>query len=442
MENRIKVSAGLVMAGLLGMAAANWLGARPESAPVSKTEFASLGSSKASPGVMFATVALGGFRGIIADILWMRVSRLQDEGRFFELVQLADWITGLEPRYPEVWAYHAWNMAYNVSVMFPNPLDRWRWVENGVRLLRDEGIPANPREPQLYWELGWLYADKIGGPWDDAELFYKVALASEMTRLLGGGFPDYAAIRGNAAWREHLQEQGLIPDAMEEIDRTLGPFDWRLPATHAIYWAHRARGVSGYVAWCERLVYQELSEIVRNGSLRFDPARQVYLRGPSPDAAMVGIRQLMRHPPTRTPLVDAAVENFLRESVTYLEAYERHADAAQAWRLLSGRLAEDAKGVTLDAFLRNDVGERLQGVPAAGRSALVEGILIRGLAWQAAGDAACARALERVARLHWEVMRYAKVGPGAPPADWATLTAHARERAGKELPESLRLGRM
>ena len=57
----------------------------------------------ASPGVRFISVALGGFRGLLADALWVRAAGLQDEGRFYELVQLADWITELEPRHPEVW---------------------------------------------------------------------------------------------------------------------------------------------------------------------------------------------------------------------------------------------------------------------------------------------------------------------------------------------------
>ena len=40
------------------------------------------------PTVALTTIALGGFRGILADILWMRAGALQEEGRHFELVQL------------------------------------------------------------------------------------------------------------------------------------------------------------------------------------------------------------------------------------------------------------------------------------------------------------------------------------------------------------------
>src|SRR5262245_64587108 len=51
----------------------------------------------APPVLVFTTVALGGFRGLIANALWVRAMDLQDEGKFFEKVQLADWITKLQP---------------------------------------------------------------------------------------------------------------------------------------------------------------------------------------------------------------------------------------------------------------------------------------------------------------------------------------------------------
>src|SRR5437868_4875803 len=72
----------------------------------------------APPMLEFTTKALGGFRGLIANALWIRATELQDEGKFFEMVQLADWITKLEPHMAQVWAHQAWNMAYNISVKF------------------------------------------------------------------------------------------------------------------------------------------------------------------------------------------------------------------------------------------------------------------------------------------------------------------------------------
>src|SRR6266508_4159424 len=90
----------------------------------------------APPMLAFTTVALGGFRGLIANALWIRANDLQDEGKYFEMVQLADWITKLEPTFAQVWLVQSWNMAYNISVKFTDFADRWRWVQRGIELLR------------------------------------------------------------------------------------------------------------------------------------------------------------------------------------------------------------------------------------------------------------------------------------------------------------------
>src|SRR6059036_4004350 len=67
----------------------------------------------APPVLAFTTVALGGFRGLIANALWIRANDLQNDGKYFEMVQLADWITKLEPTFAQVsivqaWTIHAW----------------------------------------------------------------------------------------------------------------------------------------------------------------------------------------------------------------------------------------------------------------------------------------------------------------------------------------------
>src|SRR6185437_8054050 len=59
----------------------------------------------APPVLAFTTKALGGFRGLISNALWIRASELQEDGKYFEMVQLADWITKLEPNLPSVWIH-------------------------------------------------------------------------------------------------------------------------------------------------------------------------------------------------------------------------------------------------------------------------------------------------------------------------------------------------
>ena len=140
----------------------------------------------APPSLAFATVAMGAFRGLVVDILWMRADKLKEEGQFFDARQLAEWITTLQPRFGAVWAFHAWNMAYNISVAIPasQPDERFRWVRNGYELLRDKGIPLNPKCIQLYHELARIFQHKLGGVSDDAHKYYKLRLAEMLGPLL------------------------------------------------------------------------------------------------------------------------------------------------------------------------------------------------------------------------------------------------------------------
>src|SRR3974390_2872127 len=81
----------------------------------------------APPVLALTTVALGGFRGLISNALWIRANQLQEDDKFFEMAQLADWITKLEPHFTQVWLMQSWNMAFNISVKFKDKEDRWRW---------------------------------------------------------------------------------------------------------------------------------------------------------------------------------------------------------------------------------------------------------------------------------------------------------------------------
>jgi hypothetical protein len=137
------------------------------------------------PHVAVVTAALGTFRGLAVDALWARADHLQSEGEYFEAQTLSQWITALQPRFQKVWAFQAWNLAYNISVATQVPAERWGWVQRGIGLLRDQGIPLNPRSPQLQMELGWIFHNKIAGKGDKEHWYYKACLAREMQEFLG-----------------------------------------------------------------------------------------------------------------------------------------------------------------------------------------------------------------------------------------------------------------
>ncbi len=204
----------------------------------------------APPSLAFATVAMGAFRGLVVDILWMRADKLKEQGQFFDARQLAEWITILQPRFASVWEFHAWNMAYNISVAIPatKPEQRWQWVKNGYELLRDDGIRLNPKSITLYRELGRIFQHKIGGVSDDAHKYYKLQLALAMEPLLGPADNPYfdALAEAPVGWREINKDPNaaLLIEALKSADDAFSKDD---------------EFVSNYLS-------------LRQNSLRFNPA--------------------------------------------------------------------------------------------------------------------------------------------------------------------------
>jgi len=137
------------------------------------------------PDVALTAAALGSFKGMAVNYMWYRIEMLKREGKFFEANSLANWITTLQPRFPQVWSFHAWNMAYNISVETHTPEERYDWVMKGVNLLRQKGIPMNPNAIRLYRELGWIYFHKLGQYADDMHWYYKRQEARHWQTLLG-----------------------------------------------------------------------------------------------------------------------------------------------------------------------------------------------------------------------------------------------------------------
>jgi len=169
----------------------------------------------APPSLAFATVAMGAFRGLVVDVLWIRADRLKEQGQYFDAKQLAEWITVLQPRFAQVWDFQSWNMAYNISVAIPaeQPDQRWQWIKNGYELLRDRGIPLNPKSILLYQRLGTIFQHKIGGVTDDDHKYYKLQLALAMEPLLGPADNAWfdALVKAPADWQQEASDPNIAP---------------------------------------------------------------------------------------------------------------------------------------------------------------------------------------------------------------------------------------
>ena len=405
----------------------------------------------APPMVAFTTVALGGFRGMLADWLWLRASSLQEEGRYFELVQLSDWITKLEPRLTPVWAFHGWNLAYNISVLFDDPADRWRWVSHGIRLLRDEGLVYNPDDAKLLYELGWLFQHKLGMNLDQAHGFYKQAWAAEMAALFDGPAPDFAAYAAALdapasappdllrRARRLRDEYHLDPRLMQQVDERHGPLDWRLPQAHAIYWATRSAAVAtGFSAvQAERMISQAMAQAFREGRLFVSEDGAIFV--PSPNLELVPrVRRefedaLKEHPDVTT--FPTAHRNFLIEATMALYLANRRDEARDVFDDLARRYPGADTKDGLEPFVYRTFATDLKDMNDFDAQNYVEGLFGQALFWEAIGDAGRAAGYDQLARLCWRSFMAARTDPefrdrtGLPPIP------RLRELALKKLKE-------
>ncbi len=387
----------------------------------------------APPVLAFTTVALGGFRGLIANVLWIRSSNLQDEDKFFEAMQLADWITKLEPQYPQVWAYLGWNMAYNISVKFKDAADRWRWVRAGFELLRDQGIRYNPYEPIVYRELAWIFQHKMGHNLDDAHLYYKQQWANEMARVFGTNHaPDLQELiepqTDEARQRLAIltNEFKLDPRFMLEVNQTYGPLEWRLPEAHAIYWAalglKRAAENPDKVnpeelIQLRRVIYQSMQLSFYRGRLVANPFEKLFEFGPNLDIiekVNAAYEQMYAEEtqPHQKEGIRRAHRNFLRDAVYFLYAGDRLADAARWYRYLAEKFPDQPlilgntnslpRNLTLDGYA---VAREIEDVGEISRDRIksaIEGKIVRAFRYLALGEDRMAAGTRFLARKIWD----------------------------------------
>ncbi len=351
----------------------------------------------APPMLAFTTVALGGFRGLISNFLWMRANDLQQDDKFFEAAQLADWITKLEPTFASVWVFQGWNMAYNISVKFKENApgdytDRWHWVQNGIELMRDGGLRYNPNSVDLYRELAWQFQHKMGANLDDANMFYKAEWAAEMKPFFGEHgtnfqnliAPQNEADRVNASVISNKFK--LDPAFIKIVDEKYGPLDWRLPEAHAIYWG--AKGLDAAAKnpdkvkeddkiKLRRIIYQSIYQAFKHGRIMANPFTHEYSL--VPNLELVGrvndaYEEMAREDLANREHIERAQRNALRDSIYFLYENNRMADANKWFKYLGQKFPNQfivendptslPKNLTLDeyavAVAQIDIGETSQ----------------------------------------------------------------------------------
>ena len=447
-----------------GLFSAMWLNPRLTTRRAEQHLVQATPTESMPPLLAFTTITFGGFRGIVADMLWLRASELQDRGQYFELVQLADWITKLEPRFTTVWAFQAWNMAYNISVLLNDYNERWRWVRQGIGLLRDSGLKYNPGSAGLYNELAWIFFHKMGQDSDQAHFVYKREWAIEMMTLFGGPQPDFARLRAVPPGEHELMQRSaasnvvaalrqldvdpfsgawliasnrppavakllddapgardvldfirvqqmrecykLDPAAMEKADRDYGPLDWRLPDAHAVYWAAQGRRFAKDfdAVKADRQIFQALADAFRQGRVLINPEENLFILSPNldllPRVNDYYLQAQREHPGEDT--IKIAHANFLKEAINNLYLFHRNQEAGTWFEELKQRYPGAAGTNTFDHFVAASLAENTDALASDEAIAQIEGTAYQSAFWLVAGDPDRAAGLDQLARRIWQ----------------------------------------
>ena len=276
--------------------------------------------------------------------------------KYFEMVQLASWITDLEPHFEQVWAFQAWNMAWNISVNFKDFSDRWHWVERGMELLRDDGLRYNPDNTLIYFSLSWIFQSKMGQNMDDANLYYKEQWADEMMPFFGPNGTNFDELiqpqTPEARARAGLlrEKYKMDPVFAKQVDEEWGPLDWRLPEASAIYWAalglEKAKENPAKVNQTDliklrRSIYQSMLQAMYHGRLVINPFDKSYDYYPDLDLVpkindAYDTMYAEESDAGQKQAIQNAHRNFLRDAVYFLYEDNRIAEAAK-WFAYLGR---------------------------------------------------------------------------------------------------------
>lgn len=115
--------------------------------------------------------ALGGFRAVVADFLWIEGHVAWERTEWGRMKLLFNNVTTLQPRNVNFWDISAWHMGYNASrsamddkIKEPDEKRREKTQRQYFKAGEDfylRGIQNNPDDYKLYENLASLYRDKF-----------------------------------------------------------------------------------------------------------------------------------------------------------------------------------------------------------------------------------------------------------------------------------------
>ena len=113
------------------------------------------------PGSEAIRLATLGMRGVAVSMLWSKANEFKKTEDWTAFQSTLEQLARLQPYFIAVWRFQSWNLSYNVSVESDDLRDRFYYVKQGIKYLKD-GILYNRENPVLLDDLGWFIGNKVG----------------------------------------------------------------------------------------------------------------------------------------------------------------------------------------------------------------------------------------------------------------------------------------
>ncbi|MBI3877811.1 MAG: FKBP-type peptidyl-prolyl cis-trans isomerase [Verrucomicrobia bacterium] len=244
-----------------------------------------------------------------------------------------------------------------------------------------------------------------------------------MQQVLGGGRPNWDELinpqTDDARARRKLlvEKYKMDPRFAKEVDAIYGPLEWRLPESHALYWAvlglrkSDIKTASGAKIddpiVLRRVIYQSLSLAATRGRLIFNPADRFIEFGPNlaliPKANAAYEEMIDLDQKFRDNIVQAH-RNFIKQAVNDYYIHGREQDAVKLYTYARKKYPDyqDFKPADTQAYVMARTYELIDS--AAGRDkieGLIEGFMRFSYYYEALGESELAFGYQRRAQQCW-----------------------------------------
>ena len=227
---------------------------------------------------------------------------------------------------------------------------------------------------------------------------------------------------------------------MAAVDEEYGPFDWRLPQAHAVYWAVRGHPYAREFEQVaiDRMIFQSMADAFRTGRVLYRPDAEVFILTPNfdllPRVRHAYEQALAEHPDQET--YRTAHANFLKSAIATCYLFNRVSEARELYADLRRRYPDDKESAgSFEQFVLEAVATDMPSLSTAEATALVEGLASQSYLWRALGDDEHAAGLLGLSRLAWQRFMAARQGEehrertGLPPFEEIRARALDRVRA-------------